>query len=164
MARVISIGNQDFASIIENHCFYIDKTAFIKEWWENTDTVTLITRPRRFGKTLNMSMMHYFWSNQYENKKFLFEGLDIWKDAKYRELQGSYPVIFLSFAGIKGNDYQFKVIDREEENSLSDTVQAALKQIAEKNYSQTLIDHGIGVEQIRSYGFAFEGKRVLIGE
>lgn len=106
MARVISVGNQDFASIREKNCFYIDKTAFIKEWWESEDTVTLITRPRRFGKTLNMSMMDYFWSNQYENKKVLFDGLDIWKDSKYRELQGSYPVIFLSFAGIKGKNYE----------------------------------------------------------
>lgn len=50
MKPIVSIGNQDFRSIRENHNFYIDKTAFIKEWWENQDTVTLITRPRRFGK------------------------------------------------------------------------------------------------------------------
>lgn len=101
MCRVISIGNQDFASIREKNCFYIDKTAFMKEWWENEDTVTLITRPRRFGKTLNLSMMDYFWNNQHKEKKKIFEGLDIWKEKKYRGLQGSYPVIFLSFAGVK---------------------------------------------------------------
>ena len=59
MKSVISIGNQDFISIRENHCFYIDKTDFIREWWENQDSVTLITRPRRFGKTLNKRMVEY---------------------------------------------------------------------------------------------------------
>ncbi len=56
MKPVISIGNQDFGSIRENGYFYVDKTDFIQEWWENGDVVTLITRPRRFGKNLNMSM------------------------------------------------------------------------------------------------------------
>ena len=56
MARTVAIGEQDFAKLIEQDYFYIDKTAFIKEWWENGDTVTLITRPRRFGKTLTMRM------------------------------------------------------------------------------------------------------------
>ncbi len=63
MQQVISVGNQDFKSIRENNYFYIDKTSFIKEWWENGDNVTLITRPRRFGKTLNMSMVETFFSN-----------------------------------------------------------------------------------------------------
>ncbi len=57
MARTISIGAQDFAELIKADCFYIDKTLFIKEWWENKDKATLITRPRRFGKTLNMNML-----------------------------------------------------------------------------------------------------------
>ena len=58
MAKVVGIGKQRFDKIIENDCFYIDKTMFIKEWWENQDDVTLITRPRRFGKTLNMDMLN----------------------------------------------------------------------------------------------------------
>ena len=61
MSRTIAIGEQDFSKIIEKNYFYIDKTIFIKEWWENGDTVTLITRPRRFGKTLTMSMADYFF-------------------------------------------------------------------------------------------------------
>ena len=65
MAKVISIGNQSFESIREKDNFYIDKTNFIREWWDNDDTVTLITRPRRFGKTLNMSMLNCFFSNKY---------------------------------------------------------------------------------------------------
>lgn len=105
MKPVVSIGNQDFKSIRENHNFYIDKTAFIKEWWENQDTVTLITRPRRFGKTLNMSMVENFFSIQSQENGKLFEGLKIWKDESYRAIQGSYPVIFLSFASVKGDTY-----------------------------------------------------------
>ena len=106
MAKVISIGNQSFESIRKDDCFYIDKTYFIKEWWENKDNVTLITRPRRFGKTLNMSMLECFFSNKYEDRGDLFEGLEIWNDEKYRKLQGTYPVIFLSFAKIKQNTYE----------------------------------------------------------
>ena len=106
MKPVISIGNQDFGSIRENGYFYVDKTDFIQEWWENGDVVTLITRPRRFGKTLNMSMLEYFFSNQYAGYSRYFEGLQIWKSEKYRELQGSYPVIFISFASVKGATYQ----------------------------------------------------------
>ena len=102
----ISIDNQDFDSLRTQQCFYIDKTAFIKEWWENKDSVTLITRPRRFGKTLNMSMLHCFFSTMYQNRGDLFEGLSIWKEEKYRKLQGTYPVIFLSFAAVKGTTYK----------------------------------------------------------
>ena len=105
MAKVISIGNQSFESIREKDNFYIDKTNFIREWWDNDDTVTLITRPRRFGKTLNMSMLECFFSNKYKDRGDLFEGLKIWNDEKYRKLQGTYPVIFLSFAEIKQNNY-----------------------------------------------------------
>ncbi|MDO5425908.1 MAG: AAA family ATPase [Eubacteriales bacterium] len=105
MRPVISIGNQDFQSIRENQRFYVDKTALIKEWWENGDVVTLITRPRRFGKTLNMSMLEQFFSNQYAGRSDLFEGLSIWEEKSYRELQGSYPVISLSFAAVKGTTY-----------------------------------------------------------
>ena len=105
MAKVISIGNQSFESIREKDNFYVDKTNFIREWWDNDDTVTLITRPRRFGKTLNMSMLECFFSNKYKDRGDLFEGLEIWNDEKYRKLQGTYPVIFLSFAEIKQNNY-----------------------------------------------------------
>lgn len=105
MARTVGIGIQDFGKLIRNNCFYVDKTAFIKEWWENQDDVTLITRPRRFGKTLTMSMLEYFFSMEHADKSGLFEGLDIWKEEMYRGLQGSYPVIFLSFADVKETSF-----------------------------------------------------------
>ena len=97
--REISIGTQDFGQLREKKFFYVDKTSFIKEWWNGGDSVTLITRPRRFGKTLNMSMLDYFFSNRYAGRSDLFEGLDIWKEEKFQQLQGSYPVIFFLFCG-----------------------------------------------------------------
>ncbi len=105
MARTVAIGIQDFETVIKNNYFYIDKTHFIKEWWESGDAVTLITRPRRFGKTLNMSMVEQFFSVKYANRTDLFEELSVWKDEKYRKIQGTYPVIFLSFAGVKETSF-----------------------------------------------------------
>ena len=87
MAKNIAIGIQDFGDLIRNEYFYIDKTAWIREWWESGDLVTLITRPRRFGKTLDMSMLEYFFANRHEQDQSLFEKLEIWKDPKYRKLQ-----------------------------------------------------------------------------
>ena len=106
MKSVISIGNQDFISIRKNNCFYIDKTDFIREWWDNQDSVTLITRPRRFGKTLNMSMVEYFFSVNHSECSKYFEDLVIWKEERFRKLQGTYPVISLSFADIKATTYE----------------------------------------------------------
>lgn len=105
MARRIGIGHQDFGELITNDNFYIDKTNFIKEWWENDDAVTLITRPRRFGKTLNLNMIEHFFSVAYSGKSDLFQNLSIWKEEKYRKLQGTYPVLFLSFAGVKETSF-----------------------------------------------------------
>ena len=102
MARAVGIGYQNYQQLIEDHAFYIDKTLFIKEWWENLDRVTLITRPRRFGKTLNMSMVEQFFSVDYAGRSDLFEEMKLWDDEKYHSLQGKFPVISLSFAGVKG--------------------------------------------------------------
>ncbi|MBP3569772.1 MAG: AAA family ATPase [Lachnospiraceae bacterium] len=101
MARTVAIGIQNFEDLIQKNCFYVDKTMFIKEWWESEDSTTLITRPRRFGKTLNMSMLERFFSVNYANQGEVFEGLAIWQEEKYRNLQGTYPVISLSFARVK---------------------------------------------------------------
>lgn len=106
MARTVGIGHQDYETVRMKNTFYIDKTSLIREWWENEDAVTLIARPRRFGKTLNMSMLEKFFSVEYAGRSELFEGLDVWKDEKYRELQGKYPVIFISFASVKENTFE----------------------------------------------------------
>ena len=105
MGKTVAIGIQNFEKLIQDGYFYIDKTDFIREWWESGDDVTLITRPRRFGKTLNMSMLEMFFSMKYAGRGDLFEGLSIWEDEKYHTLQGTYPVIFLSFANVKEKDY-----------------------------------------------------------
>ncbi len=105
------LGYQDFEEIRIGNIFYIDKTDFIRQWWEYADKVTLITRPRRFGKTLNMSTVECFFSNRYSDRGDLFEGLSIWeqktdgKECQYRALQGTFPVIFLSFANVKAAAY-----------------------------------------------------------
>ncbi len=106
MARTVSIGNQDFESIQREGYFYIDKSDYIREWWESGDSVTLITRPRRFGKTLNMSMVEKFFSANYKDRGELFQNLRIWENEKYKKLQGTYPVLFLSFASIKDSSYK----------------------------------------------------------
>ena len=106
MSKRVGIECQDFEAIRTNGNFYIDKTRFIREWWDQGDSVTLITRPRRFGKTLNMSMLECFFSNNYADRGDLFEGLSIWKEAEYRKLQGKYPVLFLSFADIKSGNWE----------------------------------------------------------
>lgn len=103
--QTISLGNTAFASIREANSFYIDKTDFIRQWWESQDVATLITRPRRFGKSLNLNMLECFFSEKYRGEGELFRGLSIWNHEKYREIQGTYPVIFFSFADIKGQTF-----------------------------------------------------------
>ena len=106
MTGKVAIGLQSFEEIRDRDVFYVDKTGFMKEWWKNGDSVTLITRPRRFGKTLNLSMVECFFSNRYAERADLFEGLSIWEEEECRKWQGTYPVIFLSFAKVKTSDYK----------------------------------------------------------
>lgn len=102
----MAIRVQDFEHLITEHYFYVDKTFFIKEWWERAGSVTLITRPRRFGKTLAISMLERFFSVRHSGQGTLFQGLAVWKEEKYRKLQGTYPVICLTFASVKQNTYE----------------------------------------------------------
>ena len=106
MGRTVAIGIQNFSELIEKKCFYVDKTHFIKEWWDCNDSVTLITRPRRFGKTLTMSMVEQFFSVDYAGRGDLFQGLKIWQEEDYRAIQGTYPVISLSFANVKEKNFE----------------------------------------------------------
>ena len=139
MPETISIGTQDFEELRSKNSFYIDKTTFIKEWWEAEDKVTLITRPRRFGKTLNMSMVEEFFSTQYEGRTDLFEGLSVWKEENYWELQGTYPVISLSFANVK-------------EKNFADTREKICRMIADLYDSyNNLLDSAFLTESEKSY-------------
>ena len=173
MTSAISIGKQDFASLRENHYFYVDKTDFIRQWWESGDDITLITRPRRFGKTLNMSMLNCFFSRQYAEKGTIFEGLSIWKQEKYRRLQGTYPVIFLSFADVKQNNYQDAVqkikniiVDAyrqhrylEQEECFTQNEKQQMLEITEKMSDVTAQD---ALKNLSSYLNLLYGKKVLI--
>ena len=169
----VAIGKQSFEDIRKKDCFYIDKTDFIKDWWESADDVTLITRPRRFGKTLNMDMLKCFFSNQYEGRKELFEGLDIWKDEKYRKLQGTYPVIFLSFADIKGNTFEMarqqiciKILDLYEENEylLEGDILGESEKAFYKSVSMDMSDAIIStsLNKLCVFMYKYYGKKVII--
>ena len=173
MARTVAIGIQDFEKIIENHCFYVDKTHFIKEWWERQDDVTLIARPRRFGKTLNMSMLEKFFSVEYAGRGDLFEGLSIWQEEKYRELQGTYPVISLSFANVKETDYRttsyrirqllMKLYEKHSFLRKCDLLSDAEKQYFERMASDmSEEDAALALYQLSDFLYRYYGKKVII--
>ena len=126
------LGYQNYEKMMQNHIFYIDKTDFIRQWWDYADEVTLITRPRRFGKTLNMSTVECFFSNRYENRGDLFEGRKVWEDERMRLLQGTYPVIFMSFAGVKSG----YVKGEETRQKNVDAVKATVKQLLSDTYTK----------------------------
>ena len=173
MARTVGIGIQSFSELIEENYFYIDKTSFIKEWWESGDSVTLITRPRRFGKTLNMSMLEAFFSVNYADKGDLFEGLSIWQEEKYRKLQGTYPVISLSFAAVKEPDYEtsnyrirqllmkqyVKYAFLQESDLLSDAEKAYCRMMASE---MSEMDAPMALYQLSDFLCRYYGKKVII--
>lgn len=173
MARTIGIGLQDFEKIRKRNVFYIDKTKFIQEWWESQDDVTLIARPRRFGKTLTLRMMEQFFSAEYKGRADLFEGLYIWEQESYRSIQGTYPVIFLSFADIKESTFQ------ETKKKLCRTIQLLYRRYefllegdllsrSEKEeflmISSDMEDYvaSLSLQQLSNYLYRYYGKRVLI--
>ncbi|MBD5489809.1 MAG: AAA family ATPase [Lachnospiraceae bacterium] len=173
MARTVGIGIQDFGKIIENDCFYVDKTYFIKEWWESKDEVTLITRPRRFGKTLTMSMTEQFFSVKYAGRGDLFENLSIWQEEKFRALQGTYPVISLSFANVKERDYmttrrkicQF-IADLYADYSFlltSDALQEGDKEFFRRiSADMDDADATLAIHYLSKYLYLYYGKKVII--
>ena len=173
MARTVGIGLQSFEKIRENNCFYVDKTGFIKEWWENRDDVTLITRPRRFGKTLMMNTVEQFFSVKCAGRSDLFEGLAIWKEEKYRKLQGTYPVISLSFANVKSSSFYnmrnmvCELIAREysrnafllESSCLTEQEKDTFRK---KTSSMDEVDAVQSVNQLSEYLSRYYGKRAII--
>ncbi|MCI5501566.1 MAG: AAA family ATPase, partial [Lachnospiraceae bacterium] len=173
MAKTVAIGIQSFDKIIEGNYFYIDKTPFIKEWWESGDDVTLITRPRRFGKTLNMSMLEQFFSLDYADRGDLFEGLSIWQEEKYRELQGTYPVISLSFANVKEKDFKttsyrirqmlMKLYEKNSFLRKSNVLSNAEKQYFERMASDmSEEDAPMALYQLSDFLYRYYGKKVII--
>ncbi|MCD8084264.1 MAG: AAA family ATPase, partial [Clostridiales bacterium] len=173
MARTVGIGLQDFEKIRRNNYFYVDKTDFIREWWKSGDDVTLITRPRRFGKTLNMSMTEQFFSLKYEKHGELFEGLSIWEDEEFRRLQGTYPVIKMSFANVKENSYPatLKRINQlltdlyseydflSESESMKASDRAFLCGVS---VSMDEVDAAMALHQLSKFLYQYYGKKVII--
>ena len=173
MARTISIGRQDFEKMRTRNVFYIDKTNFIREWWEAEDDVTLITRPRRFGKTLNMSMTEQFFSVDYAGRGDLFEGLSIWEDEKYRKLQGTYPVISLSFANVKENTYEktrqkiCKILKYLYDKNDFLLKAELLNESEKKDYMNVTenmddVTASMAIYQMSNYLYRYYGKKVII--
>ena len=174
MPKTVAIGIQNFEDLIQKNLFYIDKTMFIKEWWESNDNTTLITRPRRFGKTLNMSMLEQFFSVDYANRGDLFEELAIWQEEEYRALQGTYPVIALSFARVKENSYEktvekFREIIRElftncrflrENDLLTEGEKAYLERMLSDTASE--VDITSSLHQLSKFLYQYYGKKVII--
>ncbi len=173
MKKTVGIGHQDFEVIRKEHCFYIDKTPFIEKWWNEKDIVTLITRPRRFGKTLNMSMIETFFSTQYKDRGDLFDGLKIWERENFRKLQGTYPVIFISFADVKEisfsqarkkicsiiktiyNQYRFLL----EGNNLDESEKKDFRSVSDEMESYKASD---SIKALSNYLSRYYGKKVII--
>lgn len=170
MARTVGIGIQSFDKVITNNCFYVDKTHFIKEWWESKDDVTLIARPRRFGKTLNMNMIERFLSVRYKDQSQIFENLSIWKEEAYHKLQGNFSVISLSFASIKETNFQSareRICQLMSEQYLdyyylldSDKLLEPEKETIKKSAVQA--DGVMALNQLSRYLFKHYGKKVII--
>src|SRR6202051_1589810 len=104
--KPLPIGISDFKTVITRGYFYADKTLFIQEFLENGTHAALIPRPRRFGKTLNLSMLRYFFEKNEEDTSYLFRSLKIWQNESYRALQGQFPVIFISLKDVKHSSWE----------------------------------------------------------
>ncbi|GAA0178978.1 hypothetical protein SH2C18_19390 [Clostridium sediminicola] len=103
----IPIGISDFKMLIEENYLFVDKSLLIKEFWESHGQTILLPRPRRFGKTLNMSMIKYFFEKNEKDNKHLFKDLNIEKNKEIMDLQGKYPVIYLSFKDEKHSSFEY---------------------------------------------------------
>lgn len=173
MGKNVAIGIQSFDKMREGNYFYVDKTDFIREWWGSGDDVTLINRPRRFGKTMNMSMVEAFFSVDYANRGDLFAGLSIWEDEKYRAIQGTYPVIFLSFANVKEADfktisYQVRQILMKQYEKNAFLRESGYLSDAEKKYFDRMRegiseeDASLSIYQLSDFLHRYYGKKVII--
>ena len=169
--KKLPIGLSDFKEIIEYDCYYFDKTKFIENILEERSKVKLFTRPRRFGKTLNLSMLKYFFDveNREENKK-LFEGLNISK-SEYFEKQGEFPVISISFKNYNKNDWEsgFKSI----KSTISD-IYAKFEDLMEhlnkrdlKKFEDIWLEEDEGdwersLLNLTKYVYEYYGKKVIV--
>ncbi len=173
--KPIPIGIEDFKETIDKGYYYIDKTGMIQELLDCFSKVNLITRPRRFGKTLNMSMLRRFFEKTNESNAYLFEGLDISKAGeKYMSYQGQFPVISLSLKGMKQANYKssfhmFKYIingefSRHREVLKSEALTPKQKKLFEDIYNDTAEDedYNNAIQVLSECLYACYGKKVII--
>lgn len=158
MKKLLAIGISDFKELIDQGYYYIDKTLLIDEIRRTSAHVILIPRPRRFGKTLNLSMLRYFHEKSESNNSYLFENTAIWKSEKARKTQGAYPVIYLSFKDCKKESWksaydQLKFLITEEFRRHADYLMPLLntydlhdyKAIVNQTASQTAYENSLFV-------------------
>ena len=173
MKRTVAIGIQDFTKIKERNAFYVDKTLFIKEWWESGDDVTMITRPRRFGKTLTMSMVEQFFSVTCSESTDLFENMQIWQDERFRQLHGTYPVISLTFSDIKETNYtsawkKIRAVIADQYNKYYFLTEGSLLNENEKRYFDLIASSAeeyevtLSLRRLSEFLFRYYGKKVII--
>ena len=169
--KAVPVGIEDFKELIQEGYYYIDKTLLIDEMLMNKSKVTLFTRPRRFGKTLNMSMLKYFFDvkDKEENKK-LFENLKV-SDSEYMSEQGKYPVIFISMKDLKGNSWEETFNNLK---SLISDLYAEFKDMREKMderdkikfdkifYEEEKGSYGTSLKLLSNYLYEYYGKSVII--
>ena len=175
--RPISIGIEDYKRIIEKGYYYIDKTFLVKELLDKGGTVNLFTRPRRFGKTLNMNMLDYFFSINHAKDRKLFEGLSIWNSEEYREIQGTYPVISISFANVKETNFDntfrmickiiYNVYEANEQilegDRLTDEQKRQFCHIRESlRNADSKVEAAMALHQLSVYMHQYYGKKVII--
>ncbi len=158
MARVANFGGQSFELLRKQEAMYIDKTKFIRDWWEKEDRITVLSRPPRYGKSLNIDTLRCFFSNEFEGRKDLFEGLYVWHYDKYRKLQGTYPVVFLNLEEIiaEGADAmkaELKMIISDMYDNYCDAVTSDKLSEEEKDFSNSVgykMEDSVLIESLRA--------------
>ena len=142
MARTVGIGIQDFGKIIENGYFYVDKTPFIKEWWESGDEVTLITRPRRFGKTSVLNMLGAYDCKAYDVKA-LFENAKIRESASYMVHLNQYNVINLCLNEIPLDRSRYEDYIAQFNDAIINDVREAYPALKDRKFKTAILLVGI---------------------
>ncbi|SHH98213.1 AAA family ATPase [Clostridium grantii] len=172
--KKIPIGISDFKKLKDEDYLFIDKSLLIKEFWESDGETVLVPRPRRFGKTLNMSMIKYFFENSSEDNGYLFKGLNIENHKNIMELQGKYPVIYLSFKDEKHSTFEylkeglssvFSKLFIEHEYCLNNTkIHSIDKEYYNSviNKKATVIELGNALKNLSQYIYNYFEQRVII--
>ncbi|WP_254306612.1 AAA family ATPase [Clostridium sp. 001] len=174
IVKRISLGYSDFKRTIEDNYYFVDKTLFIKEVVEDGSAVILLPRPRRFGKSMNMSMLKCFFEKTEESNRELFRGLKIYSDKEIMKKQGQYPVIFITFKDVKDSSYD-KTVEKikdliiEEYTKYIKLLDADILEKPEKAYFQRIIDreasegeYELSLKNLSKFLSKYYNKRVFI--